>query len=228
MAALNLALPSPFSLLTWHGFGNFFSVSRSNQASEEKQNTVSIAGEESDREDIRLFLQGQEQGFNRLVYRHQDRMYNLCYRMLGESGAAEEAAQETFMRAYKGLQSFRSESKFSTWIYRIAVNACLNVKETAQHRMSKDSSEWEDVQNTLEDPKDNPEADLERRRRDQQIQTGLRSLPEEFRIPILLRDIEGRSYEEIAEITDANVGTVRSRLHRGRDKLRLLLKDILL
>jgi RNA polymerase sigma-70 factor (ECF subfamily) len=215
------------------GLGNFFSPDLSNEGTTKVPSSQTASdsvgptplGDDPDWEYIRWFQEGKEQGFNRLVYRHQDRMYNLCYRMLGDAAAAEEAAQETFLRAYRGLKAFRAEAKFSTWLYRIAVNACLNLRQSAGRRLLRDAAEYEAMQESVADPADGPEAELERSRREALIQAAIRALPEEFRVPLVLRDIEGREYGEIAEITGMNLGTVRSRLHRGRERLRLQLKE---
>jgi len=178
-----------------------------------------------DLEWVHQFQAGKEMGFNRLVLRHQDSVYNLCFRLLGNSSDAEEAAQEAFVRVYKSLKGFRSESKFSTWLYRIATNASLNIRQSARPREMKGAVEFESIQETLPDPSGGPESDLEQSRLSAEIQAGIKSLPEEFRTALVLRDVEGRDYEEIAAITGANLGTVRSRLHRARDRMRLFLTE---
>ncbi len=179
--------------------------------------------EDWDLEYVQWFKEGREQGFNRLVQRHQDRVYNLCYRMLGDAGDAEEAAQEAFMKVHRGLKDFRAEAKFSTWLYRIAVNVSLNIRQSSRRRSLREAPDY-DLESAA-DPAGGPEADLEARRQEAWVQRGIRSLPAEFRVPLVLRDIEGRDYEEIAEITGANLGTVRSRLHRAREKMRDFLAE---
>ena len=239
MAAIALNIPEISGIPGFSGFnawilkalGNFIPLFRSNPetalySEAESPNRRNESGAaDPDLELVNQFQAGKETGFNRLVLRHQDLVYNLCFRLLGNSSDAEEAAQEAFVRVYKGLKSFRSESKFSTWLYRIATNASLNLRQTAHQRVMKGAVEFESLEESLPDPSGGPESDLEQSRLSAEIQSGIKSLPEEFRTTLVLRDVEGRDYEEIAAITGANLGTVRSRLHRARDRMRLFLTE---
>lgn len=175
------------------------------------------------------FQAGREQGFNRLVLKHKDRIYGLCLRLLcGLPMEAEDAAQEAFVRAYKGLKDFRMEAKFSSWIYRIAVNVCKNKLSSRAWQEARSHRDLEAAE--MDGAPSAPAADerMEAKGRRETIEAAIARLPDEQRSLVVLRDVEGRSYEEIAEATGLNPGTVKSRLNRGRAQLREWLKDCLL
>jgi RNA polymerase sigma-70 factor (ECF subfamily) len=191
--------------------------------------TAPDSGDTEDYAWIVDFQAGREQGFNRLVLKHKDRIYGLCLRLLsGESLEAEDAAQEAFVRAYRGLKDFRMEAKFSSWMYRIAVNVCKNKLSSRGWRESHRRRDLEAAE--LDGAPTAPAADerLDARDRRERIEAAIARLPDEQRSLVVLRDVEGRSYEEIAEATGLNPGTVKSRLNRGRAQLREWLKDVLL
>lgn len=176
---------------------------------------------------IREFQAGRERGFNRLVLKHKDRVYGLCLRLLaGDAPEAEDAAQEAFVRAYRGLPAFRMEAKFTSWIYRIAVNVCRNKMASPAWRASRRRGDPEEAER-LEAAAPSPEAEMDERGRRARIEAAIARLPEDQRSLVVLRDVEGRSYEEIAAATGLNEGTVKSRLNRGRGQLRAWLKDCL-
>ncbi len=186
---------------------------------------------------IREFQSGREQGFNRLVLKHKDRVYGLCLRLLsGSVPEAEDAAQEAFVRGYKGLKDFRLDAKFSTWMYRIAVNVCKNKLASRSWRESRRNVALEAADAAVADggsvaagsAPPSPAHELDAKDRRNRIEAAIARLPDEQRELVVLRDIEGRSYEEIAEATGLNSGTVKSRLNRGRGQLREWLKDCLL
>ena len=178
---------------------------------------------------IREFQSGQEQGFNRLVLRHKDRVYGLCLRLLaGNALDAEDAAQESFVKAYHGLRAFRMEAKFSSWMYRIAVNACKNRLASSAYRESQRHRDLEAADQDGAPSSPSPAQVLDAKGKREMIEAAIARLPEEQRTLIVLRDVEGRSYEEIAETTGLNPGTVKSRLNRGRGQLREWLKDCFL
>ena len=171
---------------------------------------------------------GDVESFNALVRLYEGRVYNLCYRMLGDGDSAADAAQDAFLSAFRNLRSFRGGS-FRSWMLRIATNACYDVLRVRKRRPSVSldiASDTEDDASPLQIP-DNAEAPDEfalRRELASAIQHGLASLPEEQRVILILSDIQGLAYEEIAQITDTNLGTVKSRLSRGRARLREVLK----
>lgn len=189
------------------------------------------AADPPDAEDIACILDfqaGREQGFNRLALRHKDRVYGLCLRLLaGDSGEAEDAAQEAFLRAYRGLRGFRMEARFSSWLYRIAVNVCKNKMASPAWREARRHLDIDTAESGMEDASPSPDQVLEAKGRRERIEAAIVRLPEEQRVLVVLRDVEGRSYEEIAEATGLNPGTVKSRLNRGRAQLRAWLGDCL-
>jgi len=186
---------------------------------------------------IREFQSGREQGFNRLVLKHKDRVYGLCLRLLsGDVGEAEDAAQEAFVRGYKGLRDFRLEAKFSSWMYRIAVNVCKNKLTSRSWREARqsvaldadDSAVAVEGAHAAGASAPSPAQELDAKKRRIRIEAAIARLPDEQRELVVLRDVEGRSYEEIAETTGLNPGTMKSRLNRGRGQLREWLKDCIL
>jgi len=191
-------------------------------------------GDTEDREWVRAFQSGREEGFNRLVLKHKDRIYGLCLRLLTDRDHAEDAAQETFVKVYRALADFRMEAKFSTWLYRIAVNACKNKLASRSYRDSRDHQDLDATEFTGQVARENgssssdPAQILEAKGKRERIEAAIARLPEEQRVLVVLRDVEGRSYEEIAETTGLNPGTVKSRLNRGRGQLQAWLREYFL
>ncbi|MDB5049091.1 MAG: polymerase, sigma-24 subunit, subfamily [Fibrobacteres bacterium] len=186
-------------------------------------------GDEEDVQWIQAFKSGKEEGFNRLVLKHKDRIFGLCLRLLaGNRDEAEDAAQETFVKVFHGLGDFRMESRFSSWAYRIAVNTCKNrlvsrpYMEAKRHR-DLDAAEAEGAPSAP-----SPAQVLEAKGKRERIEEAIARLPEEQRTLVVLRDVEGRSYEEIGETTGLNPGTVKSRLNRGRRQLQEWLREYFL
>lgn len=174
---------------------------------------------------IVLFQNGDRQAFRELVERYQERVRNLIYSIFHEQEVIDDLAQEVFMKVYEALPNFRFESSFYTWVYRIAVNKSrdeLRKRKTRRFfslQSMIDSSDPVLKSRTIEHPKDEESKEL--------VRKGLTMLPDKFREAIVLKDIEGFSYEEIAEIMQCEVGTVKSRLSRGRTMLRKVLKPFL-
>lgn len=171
---------------------------------------------------------GDIQSFNALVRLYEGRVYNLCYRMLGDGESANDAAQDAFFSAYRNIGSFRGGS-FRSWMLRIATNTCYDVLRARKRRPTvsldidaDDENEHSPLQ--IADDGESPDATILRRELAGEIQRNLALLPEEQRIVLILSDIEGLAYEEIVQITGANLGTVKSRLSRGRARLRDLLR----
>ena len=171
---------------------------------------------------------GDVESFNALVRLYEGRLYNLCYRMLGDADSAADAAQDAFLSAFRNLRSFRGGS-FRSWILRIATNTCYDVLRARKRRpttsldIETDGGE-DSAPLQIADSAESPDDFALRRELAAAIQQGLATLPEEQRIILILSDIQGLAYEEIAEITDTNLGTVKSRLSRGRARLRDVLK----
>lgn len=183
-------------------------------------------GDDEDREWVLAFQSGRQEGFNRLVLKHKDRIFSLCRRMLGDRDEAEDTAQETFVRVFHGLGEFRREAKFSTWLYRIAVNACKNKLESKPFREARSHRGLDAADSDGAPSAPSPAQELEAKGRWQCIEAAIARLDEDQRILVVLRDVEGRSYEEIAEATGLNPGTVKSRLNRGRRQLQEWLKEL--
>ncbi len=188
-----------------------------------------------DAELVRIFQQGDRDVFETLVRRHQKRIFNLCFRMLGEYGEAADFAQETFFRAYKGLGRYRAEASFSTWLYRIAVNACRNRLASQAHRFRKKTVSMDRESRAgenpgplqIQDPNPPPLERIEAKEKAAAIQQAILALSPDHREVVVLKDIEGFSYEEISSITGENLGTVKSRLSRARQALKEQLRPIL-
>jgi len=177
---------------------------------------------------IEAAQRGEVESFNELVRLYEGRVYNLCYRMLGDPESAADAAQDSFLSAFRNLRSFRGGS-FRSWMLRIATNMCYDVLRVRKRRPSvsldADSDSEEDSSPLqLADPGEPPDDFALRRELALAIQRGLESLPEDQRLILILSDIQGMTYEEIAQITSTNLGTVKSRLSRGRARLRDVLK----
>jgi RNA polymerase sigma-70 factor (ECF subfamily) len=173
---------------------------------------------------VRAFQGGDRGAFDRLVLKHKDRLFNLCYRYLSDYEEANDSAQDTFIKAYAGLKGFRFESAFSTWLYRIAVNTCKNKIQSSEYRHRHETVSLEQTGNPdhgrpgtdIQNGSPSPALHLEEKERKTIIMGAVDALPPEHREMITLRDIEGLSYEEIVEVTGLNPGTVKSRLSRAR------------
>lgn len=182
-----------------------------------------------DQELIGRFLAGDEGAFNRLVLSYQNRVYGLCYRMMGNLEEAEEVAQEVFITVYKSLGDFRGDSRFSTWLYRVTVNHCKNRIKYLGRRKYYQSQSFEEPVETAEgdtmtrqiaDEHLDPLGNMEQREVQNIVQEKMSELDEEQRTVVFLRDIEGMSYQEIADILELREGTVKSRIHRARLELK--------
>lgn len=193
------------------------------------------ADREQDLAWVGAFLEGDRTAFDRLVLRHKDRVFNLCWRLLGDREEANEQAQEVFVRVFRSIKDFRFKSSFSTWLYAIAVNTCRNRLKSSEYRrrrrmVSIDALQDPDCDRAVPELRDPSPSVLDRmtdRERDGLIQSAIDSLPEESRTIVVLRDIEGIAYEEIAAVTRLNLGTVKSRLARARQQLRDKLKGLI-
>jgi len=190
--------------------------------------------QEEDRTDIAAFLSGDREGLDRLVLRHKDRIFNLCYRLLGEYSDAEECAQETFIKVFRSIKGYRFESRFSTWLYTIAVNTCRNRRNSAEHRFWKRIVRFgKNPQNEegpedfeIEDPSPSPLARMTEKEKEIMLQSAISSLSHDHRTVIVLRNVEELSYEEISRITGYNLGTLKSKLARARLLLQKKLQGV--
>lgn len=172
---------------------------------------------------VQRTLGGDLESFNVLVVRYQDFLYGLVVRMLGDRAAAADVVQEAFFSAYRNLRSFKGAA-FRGWLARIALNAATDVLRARKRRPSEPYPEWEDDDwQPAAGQEADPEHEATRRARGRALSSALARIGEDQRRAILLYDVEGFDYGEIAEMTGVSLGTVKSRIHRGRLALRELL-----
>jgi RNA polymerase sigma-70 factor (ECF subfamily) len=180
-----------------------------------------------DRRLIADCLHGDTAAFGVLVGRYQDRLYNTVYRLVGNAEDAHDVVQEAFLSAYQSLENFKGDSRFFTWLYRIAVNTAISLKRKKKVTLRLDASRNGEGSAEPADPSESnrPGYALEREEQGREVQRALGRLSPEHRTVLVLKDIEGQKYEEMAEILGVPVGTIRSRLHRARLELRELLEQ---
>lgn len=179
---------------------------------------------------IQAVLDGDINAYELLVKEYEKNVYNLALRMVGNSEDAADMSQEAFIKAYNSLTSFRGDSKFSVWLYRIVSNVCLDYLRSRGRRqtvsLSAENDDGEDVEIDISDETQSPERLLDRRLTRDAVRRGLAALPPEHRQILLLREIQGLSYDEIADALGIEAGTVKSRIFRARKKLcAFLIKD---
>ena len=164
---------------------------------------------------IRRCLAGDKEAFSVLVERYKTMVYTVSYRMLGDADSANDAAQDSFIAAYGALKNFRFGSKFSTWLYAITVNKCRDHIRTARDRVSVD-----DIAELRADPAGTPEQRFADSETGNRVQAALDTLPADYREVLVMKHIQGLSYEEIAEVVGASIPALKVRAHRGRELLR--------
>lgn len=163
---------------------------------------------------------GDRAAFDLLVEEYQSQVINIAYGMLSNREDAYDAAQEVFLRIYKNIGNFRGESALSTWIFRITKNVCMDFLRKRRELVSLDADEENAPRQDIPDHRYSPEKSVERTELQRLVRQAISQMEEKYRLAITLFDIEGLSYEEIAEILDCPVGTVKSRLSRAREKLK--------
>jgi RNA polymerase sigma-70 factor (ECF subfamily) len=175
---------------------------------------------------------GDQEAFGLLVTKYQRKLLRLVMRLVRDPGEAEDVTQEAFIKAYRALPNFRGESAFYTWLYRIGVNTAKNWL-IAQGRRApllndiiSEESEGGDAEALLHD-EETPERMLLSKQIGETVNAAMEALPEDLRTAITLREIEGLSYEEIAQVMDCPIGTVRSRIFRARDAIAARLRPLL-
>ena len=182
---------------------------------------------------VQRFLDGEERAFNELVRRYDRRLQNFVYRTIGDRERAEDLIQETFVRVYRHIHRFDQTRKFSTWIYTIAGNLAKNELRNRsrnplvlfQSLMKNREADFRPLE--WEDPKTRPDDLYRRRFLREKVDEAVSLLPEHHRVVFVLRELHGKTYEEIAEITDCTLGTVKSRLNRARNKFALIIAPMI-
>ena len=177
---------------------------------------------------------GSEEAFDRLLTRYHASVYNLLLRMVGDRGYAEDTAQEVFLKVYRGLGKFQAQSSLKTWIFRIAVHEGCNYRRWWKRRLWRETSletpmnhngdrlrpQSFTLGDALLDDRRSPFEEASSQEIRRAVDQALSELPEAFRTVVVLRDLEGFSYEEISEVLEVSLGTVKSRLARGREALK--------
>ena len=176
-----------------------------------------------DRRLIAETLAGRTAAYGELVRRHQDRVFNLAARILGNPEDAADAAQEAFLHAYQALPGFKGDSEFFTWLYRIAFNAAVSQKRKRRPAGRLDFGDGGSTEPADPASLDPPPSGLEQAEEVAQLTAALARLSADHRAVLVLKDIDGLAYDEIAAVVGVPVGTVRSRIHRARLELRTLL-----
>lgn len=205
----------------------------------EKELGIPVADRDTiDGSDVGAFIEklrsGDENAFEELVNRFAAEVYGLLFRMTSNSEEAADLTQDTFMKALVGIKNFRGDSNLRTWLFRIAINESRNRNRWWHRRkrgstISLESQIGNSEMSLIEAVPfrgDSAEELLLRKEREQAIEAALLELPAAFREAVILRDVEGLSYEETAEVLQTNIGTVKSRIARGRNELRRRLKDL--
>jgi RNA polymerase sigma-70 factor (ECF subfamily) len=172
-------------------------------------------------------LQGRTEAFGELVRRYQDRLYHTAYRLMGNAEDAQDVVQEAFLSAYQSLGGFKGDSLFFTWLYRIAVNTAISLKRKQRVVLSIHTGPGPEGGIEPADPSESsrPGHALEQAEEERRLQRALDRLSPEHRAVLVLKEIEGQKYEEMAAILGVPIGTIRSRLHRARLELRELLSQ---
>jgi RNA polymerase sigma factor (sigma-70 family) len=184
---------------------------------------------EEERTLIELARAGDAGAFESLVLTHQKQVYNLALRMVGNEEDALDMSQEAFLRAYTSLEHFRGDSKFSVWLYRLTSNLCIDFIRSRKRRsavsLGYTDENGEDQELEIPDLRFSPETELEKKELRRQVAAGLETLSPEYRQILILREINGLSYEEIGQALSLEAGTVKSRIFRARKRLCKLLSD---
>lgn len=163
---------------------------------------------------------GDASAFNDLLSAHERKMYAVCLRMCGNHEDAQDCLQEAMLRVFRAISGFKGQSSFSTWLYRVTMNTCLDELRKKKNKQSTSLDSLLETGWSPADTEDTPEKHAVVSERKAEIRKVIRELPDDMRSAIVLRDIQGFSYDEISKILNINVGTIKSRISRGREKLR--------
>lgn len=173
-----------------------------------------------ERELIERAIRGDARAFNELMTAQEKRMYAVALRMFGNREDAEDCLQDAMIRIYRAISGFKFQSSFSTWVYRVTMNTCLDELRRRKNKPNTSLDGLVDAGWMPADGQDTPEQHALRSEVRASVYGFIRELPEDMRAAVVLRDVQGLSYEDIARALDTNVGTVKSRISRGREKLR--------
>jgi RNA polymerase sigma-70 factor (ECF subfamily) len=180
---------------------------------------------------IRAVVDGNANAFEDLVLEYQKQVYHIALKMTGNEEDALDLSQETFLKAFRTLPSFRGEAGFGSWLYRMTANLCIDFlrkkkRQGSEQILSLDAEEEDRRPTELPDLRYEPQSALEKKETREKVQAGLQKLPHEQRLILVLRDVEGFSYQEISDALKIELGTVKSRIYRARAHLaRLLTED---
>ena len=179
-----------------------------------------------DQRAIKECLKGDASAFGELVRRYQDRLFNSVFRMVDHAEDAHDVVQEAFLNAYQALDTFKGDSLFFTWLYRIAVNTAISLRRKQRVVLSIDAARNGEPLVKPTDPSQTsrPGYALEQGEQEQRVQNALGRLSPEHKAVLVMKDMEGQKYEEMAEVLGVPIGTIRSRLHRARVELREILE----
>jgi len=166
---------------------------------------------------IKRFIDGDESIFAVLVQRHKEKVRNIIYLTMSSSNMVDDVAQDVFLTVYRNLNNFRFESQFTTWLYRITVNKCKD--HMRKIKIRNIFTPINDAENKADETANPEGSDISGI-----VQRAIARLPEKLRVPLLLKDIEGMSYQEISETIECEIGTVKSRIFRAREGLKNILK----
>ena len=171
-------------------------------------------------------LRGDAAAFGVLVRRHQDRLYNTVYRLIGNAEDAQDVVQEAFLNAYQSLENFKGDALFFTWLYRIAVNTAISLKRKQRVVLRIDGGRNGEpgIEPADTSEQNQPGHAIEQAEQARRIRKALNRLSPEHRAVLVMKDMEGQKYEAMAEVLEVPIGTIRSRLHRARLELRELLE----
>ncbi|EST10301.1 RNA polymerase sigma factor SigW [Sporolactobacillus laevolacticus] len=173
---------------------------------------------------IKKVKKGDQQAFAELVDRYKNSVFAICFRMVGNTQEAEDLSQEAFIRAYNHIDQYDHERKFSTWLFRIATNLSIDFLRRRKTSVSLDAvvpgTEGLSLNTILPDNGELPDEQMVRRENEEMVQSEIKKLPEKYRSAVVLKYIEDLSLKEISDIMDIPVGTVKTRIHRGREMLR--------
>lgn len=184
---------------------------------------IGLQNAPDERELVRRASQGDESAFELLMRTHESRMYAVALRMCANREDAQDCLQEAMLRIYRAMSNFKFQSSFATWAYRITMNTCLDELRRRKLRTATSLDVLLDTGWSPTDDGETPEQYSIASEQRRMLERAIADLPEDMRAAIVLRDVQGFSYDEIARMLEANVGTIKSRISRGREKLREVL-----